>query len=69
MAAVRSLPGFGGTVKAITPEPVPLAGGVNEIQLPPSIVAVHAQSASVVVTVTVAVAPLVAIVCVAGASV
>jgi len=68
IAPVRSAPGFGGTVKVITPAPVPLVGAVNEIHCA-SVVAVHAQSASVVVTVTVDGPPLVAMVCVAGDSV
>jgi len=55
-------------VNVMTPAPVPLAGAVNEIH-PASVVAVHAQSTSVVVTVTVDVPPLVAMVCVAGDSV
>ena len=68
IAPVRSPPWFGGTVKLITPPPVPLTGAVNEIQSA-SVVAVHAQSASVVVTEIVAAPPLVAMVCVAGDSV
>jgi len=68
IAPVRSAPGFGGTVKVMTPAPVPLAGAVNEIH-PASVVAVHVQSTSVVVTVTVDAPPLVAMVCVAGDSV
>ena len=52
----------------ITPPPVPLIGAANEIQSA-SVVAVHAQSTSVVVTVTVDAPPLVAMVCVAGDSV
>jgi hypothetical protein len=67
IAPVRSTPGFGGTVKLITPAPVPLVS-VNEIH-PASVVAVQAQSTSVVVTVTVDAPPLVAMVCVAGDSV
>jgi len=68
IAPLRSaVPEFGGTVNSMTPAPVPLAG-VNEIQLV-SVVAVHAQSASFVVTVTVDAPPLVAMVCVAGVSV
>ena len=65
IAPVRSAPGFGGTVKVMTPAPAPLVGAVNEIHSA-SVVAVHAQSMSVVVTVTVDAPPLVAMVCVAG---
>jgi hypothetical protein len=68
IAPLRSPPTFGGTVKVITPAPVPLVGAVNEIHSV-SVTAVHAQSASVVVTVTVDAPPLVAMVCVAGDSV
>ena len=53
-------------MKPITAGPVPLAGGVIEIQLE-SVVAVHAQSASVV-TLTVDAPPLVASVWLAGVS-
>jgi len=68
IAPVRSAPGFGGTVKVMTPAPVPLVGAVNEIHSA-SVVTVHAQSTSVVVTVIVDAPPLVAMVCVAGDSV
>jgi hypothetical protein len=68
IAPERSPPGFGSAVKLITPPPVPLVGAVSEIQFA-SLVAVHAHSASVVVTVTVDAPPLVAMVWVAGVSV
>jgi hypothetical protein len=55
-------------VKLITALPVPLVGAANKIQSV-SVVAVHAQSTSVVVTVTVDAPPLVAMVCEAGDSV
>lgn len=64
IAALRWTPGFGGTVKLISPVPVPLVGD-NEIH-PWSAAAVHVQSGSLVDTVTLDAPPLVAMVCVAG---
>ena len=64
----RLPPWFAAAVKLITALPAPLVGAANEIQSA-SVVAVHAQSTSVGVTVTVDAPPLVAMVCVAGDSV
>jgi len=64
----RLPPWFAAAVKLITALPAPLVGAANEIQSA-SVVAVHAQSTSVAVRVTVDAPPLVAIVCVAGANV
>jgi hypothetical protein len=60
MLPVRSPPGLVSTLKSISPDPVPLAGPVNEIQLT-SADAVQAQSLSLAPTATVPVPPLVAI--------
>jgi hypothetical protein len=67
IAAVRCGPGFGATVKAISPVPVPLVED-NAIH-PWSAAAVHVQSGSLVPTVTLDPPPLVAMVCVGGLSV
>jgi hypothetical protein len=61
MVPVRSEPVLGGAVKVMTLPPVPLVGGVSEIQLE-SVDAVQLQSVSDVPTVTVELPPLVAIV-------
>lgn len=65
IAPFRSPPWFGAAMKAITALPVPLVGAANEIQAA-SVVAVHTQSTSFAVRVTVDSPPLVAIICVAG---
>ena len=67
MLPVRSAPTLGGTVNPMTAGPVPVAGPVRVIQVV-SVVAVQAQSPSVV-TSTVAAPPLVAMVWLAGVSV
>jgi len=62
------VPWFGAAVKLMTALPAPLVGAANEIHSA-SVVAVHVQSTSLAVRVTVDAPPLVAIVCEAGAKV